>query len=256
MPPSGESAAHRHLKQASLVWALQQGYRAVAPEVRMPNSNFRADVAACRLDRSAPFECDLGVTAVFECKQARLDFLNDSRPEAESIQRLAELNCQREQIEKRVGAHYPNLRRGETLFPEFDRVEVPAIRHDGYRRITREIRTLETAVFARTKFDRLIRYRCADLFYLVIRPGIIAPEEIPSHWGLLAPEDSDFDIDAEDGEVPPLELLKRPRQIEIPDAHRLELLHRLAVSGTNRLMRESGISDPRWNSFNPVESTT
>ena len=247
----GETQAHRLLKQAALIWALEQGYRAAGFEVKLPNSNFRADVAACRLERPASFECEIGQTAAFECKQARSDFLNDSVPEAESIARLAELNQRREKLEQLVGTHYPNLRQGDTLFPEFDRTDLSEVRHDGYQKVVREIRTLETAIFGRTKFERLARYRCVDLCYLVIRPGILQPEETPLDWGLLMPEDEDCDLDSDGAEVPKLTLIQKPRRMDAPETHRLELLHQLAVSGTWRQLRENGFEEDLWGRLHP-----
>jgi hypothetical protein len=237
---TGETRAHRLLKQAALLWAQQEGYRAAGLEISLPNSRYRADAAACGLDKPAPRQRQVGLSAVFECKQARSDFLNDARPETESIARLAHLNRRREKLERLVGTHYPTLRQGESLFPEYDRADVEAISHEGYRKVIAEIRQLENVVFGKTKFDRLIRYRCANLHYLVIRPGILDPAEVPLAWGILAPETEDFDADAE-APVPPLEMLRSPAFIEAPEAHRLELLHRIAVSGTWRLNREAGI---------------
>ncbi len=240
-PNSGESPAHRLLKLAALRWAQEEGYRAVGLEIGLPNSRYRADVAACRLDKPAPRQRTIGATAVFECKQARPDFLHDSRPEAESVARLADLNRRREKLERLVGTHYPTLRQGESLFPEFDRADVEAISHQGYRRVVAEIRQLEKAVWGRTKFDRLARYRCANLCYLVIRPGILSPAEIPVAWGLLAPESDDLDIADPESPPPRLVLLRQAAWIDAPDAHRLELLHRIAVSGTWRWNREAGL---------------
>lgn len=234
----GESHAHRLLKHAALLWARGQGYRAAGVEIRLPNSPYRADVAACRLDRPGPHLREIGLTAVFECKQARPDFLHDSRRERASIARLAQLNRRREKLERLVGAHYPTLRQGESLFPEYDRSDPAAFGHEGYRRVVAEIRTLEAALFGRTKFDRLPRNRCADLFYLVIRPGILDPAEVPLDWGLLAPDSPDFDVDR-DSPPPDLSLLRLPRQVESTAARRLDLLHRIAASGTARLLREN-----------------
>ena len=244
MPSSGESRAHRLLKLAALLWAREQGYRAAGLEIRLPNSNYRADVAACRLDRPGPRKREIGLTAVFECKQARPDYLNDSRPEAESLARLAQLNRRRETLERLVGTHYPTLRKGESLFPEFDRADVGAIRHEGYRRVVSEIRVLESAIYGRTKFDRLVRYRCADLFYLVIRPGILDLSEIPLDWGLLAPDSPDFDAEGDEAAPPSLMVLRPPNPVETPGHHRLELLHRIATSGTSKLIREAGLETP------------
>ncbi len=237
---SGETHAHRLLKQAALRWAQQEGYRAAGMEIGLPNSRYRADVAACRLDRPGPRRLGVGLSAVFECKQSRADFLHDARPEAESLARLALLNRRREKLERLVGAHYPTLRQGESLFPEFDRADVDAINHEGYRRVVAEIRRLENAVWGRTKFDRLIRYRCASACFLVVRPGILDPAEVPLAWGLLAPLNPDFDAPGS-ASPPPLVTLRKPAFVDAPESHRLELLHRIAVSGTWRLNREAGI---------------
>lgn len=238
---SGETHAHRLLKQAALRWAQEEGYRAVGLEIGLPNCRYRTDVAACRLDKPAPRQRVVGATAVFECKQARPDFLNDSRPETESLARLATLNLRREKLERLVGVHYPTLRQGESLFPEFDRTDVEAITHEGYRRIVAEIRLLEKAVWGRTKFDKLARYRSVNLCYLVSRPGILQPNELPITWGLLEPERDDFDKADPDLPPPRLTLVRKPAWIECPEAHRIELLHRIAVSATWRLNREAGL---------------
>lgn len=237
---AGESRAHRLLKQAALRWAQCRGYRAAGLEISLPNSRYRADVAACGFDHPGPHRRAVGRSVVFECKQARPDFLNDARPEAASLARLTQLNRRRETLERLVGTHYPTLRQGESLFPEFDRTDVDAITHKGYGRVVTEIRQLERAVWGRTKFDRLVRYRCASLCYLVIRPGILDPNEVPLEWGILAPETPDFDAGSE-APIPALTLLRQPVVLEVPEARRLELLHRIAVSGTWRLNRETGI---------------
>ena len=44
-----------------------------------------------------------------------------------------------------------------------------------------------------------------------------------------------------------MKLLRKPRHLGAPETHRLELLHRLAVSGTLRALREDGIEPDRWN---------
>lgn len=220
-----ESDAHRLLKEAAVAWAVEEGYRAVATEVRLPNSPFRADVAGCRMERPGPGQFRIESTIAFECKQERSDFLKDSFREDGSIERLKLLHRRREKLEKLIGFHYPDLRKGDSLFPEFESSNPGEIGHEGYRRLVREIATVERGIFARTKFDRMIRYSCVDLCYLVIRRGIAEAHEIPSGWGLL---ECEFGGEDEAAEVT---VLKRPGWNEARECHRLELLHRLAVSG-------------------------
>src|SRR5579859_6445148 len=61
-----ETPAHQNLKYLASLWARQTGYSAVATEVQLPKSAFRADVAAYRRARlSLKAECAIGDTAVF-----------------------------------------------------------------------------------------------------------------------------------------------------------------------------------------------
>ena len=193
------------------------------------------------MERPKSREVAITQTAVFECKQARPDFLHDSRLEGESRRRLADLNRRRQKLEQLIGTHYPNLRAGDSLFPEFQTADVSGIDHQGYAKVIAEIALLEKALFGRTKFDRLIRYRCADACYLVVRPGILKPEEVPAAWGILESETGE--LDQEESRVPGLKLVRAPARIEVRDALRLELLHQIAVSGTWKLNRESGIDE-------------
>ena len=224
-----ESDDHLILKQAAIEWAIAQGYRAVSTEVRLPNSSFRADVAGCRLERPEPRHLKIESTAAFECKQARSDFLKDSFQESGSDERLRLLHRRKEKLERLIGSHYPTLRRGDSLFPEYERSDPLVIRHGGYRKLKSEISTLEKGLFTRTKFDKMIRYRCVDLCYLVIRKGIAEPHEIPSGWGLL-----ECDLDA-NGEA---HLTRLPQWNEAAEHHRLELLHLLAVKGSPKFEDE------------------
>jgi len=68
-PRSGETETHARLKRLALIFAQQQGYSACALEVSLPRCRYRADVAAYR-----PNTKQIGTTAVFECKQALVDF--------------------------------------------------------------------------------------------------------------------------------------------------------------------------------------
>src|SRR5881392_2620252 len=111
----GETEAHTRLKRLAFRWAQAQGFSACAMEVSLPKCRYRADVAAHRRQRK-----QIGSTAIFECKQALCDLRRDNCHREAGFQRL-ELICKRRQIlEARLHAHYPNLRNGDSLFPEFD----------------------------------------------------------------------------------------------------------------------------------------
>ncbi|MEM1295249.1 MAG: hypothetical protein AAGH89_07780 [Verrucomicrobiota bacterium] len=206
--PSGETQAHRTLKHAALFWAQCQGYSIAGLETRVPNSRFRADVAAYRPERGR--EPGIGATAVFECKQSRPDFLKDRHGLEENLDRLRNLNVRRHQLEHQLGIHFPSLRQGDALFQDFESVNFDHHNHAGYRQLMREIGEVESRIYGKTKFDRMIRWKCANLFYLVAPRELLSPEEVPSDWGILAPPPHWDFMDGEES-VPELELLRKPR---------------------------------------------
>ena len=231
MASGGESAAHRGLKRAALVWAQQQGYTACAYEVRVPRSNYRADVAAYR---PAAADGEIGVSAIFECKQSRPDYLSDARPVRETLDRLAECRRRMAELERLLGVHHPSLRRGETLFPEFDSHDFDQLQHQGYRKLVREVSLLESRLHGKTKFDKMVKWRSASVLYAVVAPGVMAEHEVPRSWGLLecaAPGDPDCE----------LSLLRQPEFLDASDGQRLDLLQRLARVGTNALNRSEEV---------------
>jgi len=231
MAAGGESPAHRALKRLALFWAQRAGYRACAFEVMPPRCRFRADLAACRpasSKRSA--EPVIGATAIFECKQARSDFLIDSRSAVATRQKLAALQSRRETLERLLGVHYPSLRSGDSLFPDFDSPDLSRLEHANYRRVLAQMRQLQNRLYRHVKFETMTRYRCANLFYLVVEPGLVNPAEVPVGWGLLERLDG------------ALKLVRRPTLHPCEASDRLVLLQRVAAAGTRGLNSAHDVS--------------
>ena len=229
----GESKGHRQLKRGTFLWAQSHGYTACAEEVRLPNSGYRADVVGYK----PGVRGELGTTVVFECKWARSDFLGDSGQVEESMERLRELKQRREVLEKNLRTHHPHLQSGETLFPEYDVIDFDKLEHAAYQAVIREIRIVQSRIQGGSKFDRVARYRSADLCYLVVRRGICQPEEFPPGWGILEWDEVeviDLPENIEGGcePVPALSLVNRPERRDCGDRPRVELLQRIAEAGT------------------------
>ena len=180
----GETAGHARLKRLAFLWAQAHGYSACALEVSLPKCRYRADVAAYR-----PLQKRIGSTAIFECKQALPDLRRDNCRSDAMHQRL-EAICRRRQIlEKHLRVHYPDLRIADSLFQEFDSHDFAAIGHRGYTRVLRQLNALQNRLYDCTKFDTLIRYRCANLFFLVLPQDLFRDPEIPVGWGALVESD-------------------------------------------------------------------
>jgi hypothetical protein len=218
-----ETAAHFQLKSLAFAWAQAAGFPVIATEVSVPKSRFRADLVALEPKTG-------GKTAIFECKQARSDLLKDSHDSASTRSELEALAARQRDLEGLIGEHRPDLRKGDSLFPQFESVDLSATRHDGYRRVLSEMALRQSRLLRGTKFSQLFRWRSADLFYLVSEPGIFAPSEVPSGWGLLVREGDRLLLD------------RRPVEADSGDEARGRLLQAVALAGTRATAKILGVN--------------
>ena len=221
----GETAVHAGLKRLAMIWAQARGYSACAMEVSLPKCRYRADVAAYQ-----PQPKQIGSTAIFECKQTLFDLRRDNCQSDATRQRLEGICERRQLLEARLRTHYPNLRNGDSLFPELDSHDFTTIAHCGYARLLREVRILQNRLYDCTKFDKVIRYQCANLFFLVLPEELFRDSEVPSGWGALVESDR------------ALRLMRKPVWHETTAENHIYLLHRIAVAGTRHLNRDLGIT--------------
>lgn len=236
-----ETVAHTQLKKLAVISAQQQGYTICGVEIRLPHSNYRADVVAYRPEsKKLPIpgsarlvrQSTIGMTAVFECKQVRSDFLKDSHSEVITLKKLQVLEARRRKLEQLIGLHLPSLRKGESLFAEYDGIDTTNYEHKTYHRVLREIAILQRRLYGKTKFDKVTRYQCANLCYLVVEDGILESHEVPLGWGLLARR----------GDA--LVLERRPTWQDVSEPTRLALLQQVAVASTRKMNREFGAAFP------------
>ena len=220
-----ETEAHLGLKRLALLWAQANRYTACAAEVSLPQCRYRADVAAYRSRVR-----EQTVTAIFECKQALPDLRRDNCETAMTRERLHSLSRRREILEKHLRVHYPTLRTGDSLFAEYDSHDFDAIGHRGYRRVLRETTALQNRLYGGTKFECLVRYRCANLFFLVLPNDLFRAAEAPAGWGVLVEMNGS------------LELVRKPAWHDNLEEARVRLLQRIAVAGTRQFNRAFGIT--------------
>ncbi len=221
----GETEAHTRLKRLAFVWAQRQGYSACAMEVALPRCRYRVDVAAYR-----PGGKQSGATAIFECKQALVDLRRDNGCTSTTMRRLEKVHHRRELLERNLRVHYPALRVADSLFVEFDSHNFAAIEHRGYKQVVRQIQALQNRLFDCTKFETLIRYRCANLFFLVLPDELFREPEIPIGWGALVQSNDE------------LILARKPVWHETEPESRLRFLQQIAIAGTRVLNRQLEIT--------------
>ncbi len=222
----GETAMHRELKRLAVAWALEHRLVLCGEEVRLPRSNYRADVAAATPRAASTAGC----TAVFECKASRADFRRDAADEATVDATVRELRARVHALRVAIGEHRPSLRRGDELFPMFEAVDLRGVRHETHDRLTRELRAAERFAVENTKFCRLRRWRAASLLYIVTDEDIAAPAEVPDGWGWLERAGAG------------LVLRAKPCLHETTAAERVALVERIAATACGRLRREYGLA--------------
>jgi len=79
--------------------------------------------------------------------------------------RLEAIWRRRQILEERFARALSEFADYRFAFPEFDSHDFTAIRHRGYGRVLRELNALQNRLYDCTKFDKLIRYRCANFFF-------------------------------------------------------------------------------------------
>jgi hypothetical protein len=179
--PRNETEEHWLLKRLALGWAYHQGFNCISFEVCAPRSPYRVDVAGYRpaKDQESP------IVALFECKQNRPDLARDSAQTASIEIELRGLQERRQNLERLLAVHYPNARTPSSLFPDWDPFDPEKLPHTGYRRLMRRIVALQRKLEGNTKFERVTRYRLANLHFLVAPAGLVQSERVPPGWGLL-----------------------------------------------------------------------
>ena len=221
--PRNETEEHWLLKRLALGWAYERGFNCISFEVRAPRSPYRVDVAGYRpaKDRESP------IVALFECKQNRPDLNRDSAQTTGVEIELRGLQERRQNLERLLAVHFPNARTPSSLFPEWDPFDPETLPHSGYLRVIRRIMALQRKLEGNTKFERVTRYRLANLHFLVAPIGLVRSERVPPGWGLL-----------EAVENKRLELRIQPRFYRI--TNELDWLERICRNSTVRWLKAVG----------------
>jgi hypothetical protein len=221
----GETQRHIQLKRLAMLWAQANGYSACATEVRPARCRYRVDVAAYR-----PNGDSIASTAIFECKQTLPDLRRDNSSSSATRARLQTLLGRRHILEKHLRIHYPALRMGDSLFAEFESHDFDAVGHRGYARLQRNVTNLQRRLFDCTKFEQLVHYRCANLFFLVVPIELFREAELPVQWGALVTRGDE------------VSLVRKATWQDTQPEDRLAFLHRIAAAGTRVANRDLRIT--------------
>ncbi|MEI6714898.1 MAG: hypothetical protein WCO60_14165 [Verrucomicrobiota bacterium] len=170
-------------------WAIGQGFDVAALDVAVSQVGARIDVAACKIEPPRRVKGSTvlraGPVMVFECKIDRADFLRDAKSEDLLREQLMGLQKKRSEWEESLRREFPTLREGETLFPEFDVYRFQEVGGPQYQEWVREIEDITRQLYSKGKLSRILRWKGANLHYVVAEFGVVNVDELPAGWGLL-----------------------------------------------------------------------
>jgi len=130
-------------------------------------------------------------------------------------------------LERLLAIHFPHARTPSSLFPEWDPFDPEQLPHAGYRRLIRRITAVQRKLGGNTKFERVTRYRLANVHFLVAPTGLVRRERVPPGWGLLEAFDDHQ-----------LELSIQPRFYPITNSQ--AWLERICRNSTIRWLKTTG----------------
>ena len=193
----------------------EAGFPLVAEEVRLPLSNYRADVAGYAPTKR--YVREPGDTCLMECKQSRADFLKDSAVEAEHSKEKRRLSIEMGILMRMLGIHLPDCRQGVSLFPEYDDYDFGELRHEKWRRLQARLAYLERRLKHGSKFAKIARYGCGTYCWLAVEKDVLRDKtEVPAGWGCLIRSGDSFEV-----------WINAPRFVVKPEV-KLKLLERIA----------------------------
>ncbi len=199
-----ESNGHRTLKLLAAAFLRRNGFRAVAPETRLPGSRALVDIAgyyegpplpggdatAAPLFTYKPTPRDKRIrcTAVLESKFVRSDFLRERHDLPVLLAKRDVLELRRAEFERQLlPEREPELKQsGSFLFAEMETWDFNRSRSPVYQRILNELADVSRRIHGHSKFSTLAHRRLADRLYIIAPMGTLLPRDIPLGWGLLA----------------------------------------------------------------------
>ena len=124
----------------------------------------------------------------------------------------------------------PELRRDDNLFEEYVDWDYDLSNNRAYHRCMRQIRETEKALYNGSRFEMIRRTGVANLLYLAVPEGSVAPDEIADGWGLIYWNDK-LEIT----------MVRQADSITCMEKARLHLIQKIAESNMSDFMHANGL---------------
>jgi len=92
---------------------------------------------------------------------------------------------EKERIEGEIRVNEPELASKDDLFGEFRSWDYASSKNPAYRKLRSKLEKLQHSLYQGSRLERIRRAAVADLCYLAVPAGLVAPDEIEAGWGLV-----------------------------------------------------------------------
>ncbi len=98
---------------------------------------------------------------------------------------IRELRADKERLEAEIRIREPELGASDDLFAEYRSWNYAQSRDPEYRELCRQLEKLQHSLCQGSRLEHIRRTGVADLCYLAVPAGLVAPDEIAAGWGLV-----------------------------------------------------------------------
>ena len=170
-------------------------------------------------------------TAVVLCCQTREDCWPECSNAETIIREITELKAELAKQEAEIRTAEPELRTSDMLFAELASWDYSKSKNKAYHQNRHRLANLETALFKGTRLARIDASQCANLRYLAVPEGTLAPNELVEDWGL-------FSVNLE---TETATLVSTPKQQEIPPEMQFHLIQNMLFASSRQVNDMLGI---------------
>ncbi len=147
------------------------------------------------------------------------------------LEAIHSLRDEKERIEAEIRAAEPELAAKDDLFGEFRSWDYASSRNPAYRKLRSKLEKLQHSLYQGSRLERIRRAAVADLCYLAVPAGLVAPDEIEEGWGLVyLNADRSFTL-----------IREATPQDNVEPKGRRHLTRNIAVAATQAVLFASGI---------------
>ena len=170
-------------------------------------------------------------TAVVLCCQTREDCWPECSDAEAILREITDLKAELLRQEADIRAKEPELRTTDMLFDEFASWDYSKSKNKAYHQNRHRLGNLETALFKGTRLARIDASQCANLRYLAVPEGTLAPNELVEDWGL-------FSVNLE---TETATLVSTPKNHEIPPEMQFHLIQNMLFASSRQVNDMLGI---------------